>query len=196
MWINIIYFCTDSPFVPTDFKPIIFGSENFYKQVSVKCPLISNPSPVCTWSKYDANNTKHEVVPGKYIGYDAGFNNCSLGFFPLREEHSGLYECTASNTIGSATYTFPERFIVESKELYGAMNCNNALCNSLLVQCVYLFHFYNIIDSRTLKKTGYMGTQNLLKFSKHFIAMNFQMFNWQCKLQEILRYYGLQYDEA
>ena len=117
MWINIIYFCTDSPFVPTDFKPIIFGSENFYKQVSVKCPLISNPSPVCNWSKYDANNTRHEVVPGKYIGYDAGSNNCSLGFFPLREEHSGLYECTASNTIGSTTYTFPERFIVESKEL-------------------------------------------------------------------------------
>ena len=150
--------------MPTDFKPIILGSESILEQIRVVCPLISNPSPVCNWSKYDANNTRHEVVPGESIGYDAGSNNCSLGFFPLREEHSGLYECTASNTIGSTTYTFPERFIAESKELYGAMDYSNALCNFLLVQCIYLFHFSVLLKARP-QKTGYMGTQNLSKFS-------------------------------
>ena len=104
--------------MPTNYRPVRISMENIDRHLSVQCPLMSNPLPVCNWSKYDDNNVRQEVVPGNGIGFFTGTTNCTLAFFPLREEHSGLYECTASNTIGSTTYTFPERFIPESKKIH------------------------------------------------------------------------------
>ena len=110
--------CTDAPYVPSDFTPITIGPENFDRQIMVKCPLISNPPPVCNWSKYDDNNARQEVMLEKDVGFGDQSNNCSIIFFRLREPQSGLYECSASNTIGSTTYTFPERYGFESKMFY------------------------------------------------------------------------------
>jgi len=110
-------FCTDAPFVPSDFTPMTIGPENFDSTITVRCPLMSNPQPVCNWSKYDNANVRQEVVPGYRIDFCDGSNNCSIHFMRLREVHSGLYECTASNVIGSTTYTFPERYDFESKTL-------------------------------------------------------------------------------
>jgi len=110
-------FCTDAPYVPSGFTPITIGPENFGRTVRVRCPLMSNPQPVCNWSRYDDNNTRQKVVLGNEIDSVDRSNNCSVLFFLLREIHSGLYECTASNVIGSTTYTFPERYDFESKML-------------------------------------------------------------------------------
>jgi len=90
-------------------------SESVGRQVPLRCPLISNPPPVCNWSKYDDNNTRQEVLIGNNIGFLDLHGNCFIAFFPLKEIHSGLYECTASNAIGSTTYKFPERISIESK---------------------------------------------------------------------------------
>ena len=49
------------------------------------------------------------------IGFGDQSNNCTILFIRLREVHSGLYECTASSMIGSTIYTFPERYVFESK---------------------------------------------------------------------------------
>ena len=110
-----INFCIDVPYVPSDYRPIVLGSESVGRQVSLRCPLISNPPPAsCNWSKYDNNNTRQEVVPGNYVGFGQS-THCFIDFLPLKEMHSGLYECTAENEIGTATYTFPERFNIESE---------------------------------------------------------------------------------
>ena len=109
-----INFYIDVPYVPSDYRPMALDSESVGRQVPLRCPLISNPPPVCNWSKYDDNNTRQEVVLGNNIGYFQP-THCLINFFPLKEMHSGLYECTAENEIGIATYTFPERFVIESE---------------------------------------------------------------------------------
>ena len=100
--------------MPSDHIPITLGSENIDRSLSLECPLMSNPQSVCNWSKYDDNNARQEVLRGNNIRF-SDQSNCSIDFFPLKEIHSGLYECTAVNAIGSTTYTFPERFTIESK---------------------------------------------------------------------------------
>ena len=107
---------TVAPYVPSKFSPILVLREYAERSVPLRCPFhnVGNPIPNCTWSRIDSNNITHEIELSepKTIVDDSSF--CSIHYV-FTENDNGLYQCTGHNVIGSTTYTFPERFIVESE---------------------------------------------------------------------------------
>ena len=86
------------------------------EQVRLFCPFLNvgNPQPYCTWSRTDNNNVTHQLQIGTRIISNSQ-DNCRIVFNVFRDSDNGLYRCTGHNAVGNVTYTFPERFIVESE---------------------------------------------------------------------------------
>ena len=104
------------PFVPSEFIPETVLRKFAGVQVDIMCPFhdVGNPLPICTWSRIDSNNITHEIqfYEPKVLERDSSF--CDIDYI-FTENDNGLFQCTGHNVIGNTTYTFPERFIVESE---------------------------------------------------------------------------------
>ena len=76
------------------------------KEVTLNCPLVGNPHPICSWEFYICDyETKLDVPSG--ISY--GNNNCSLVVHKLTADY--LYKCficNAKNNLGSNWITVLE----------------------------------------------------------------------------------------
>ena len=95
--------------------PVKVNRDYTDNDVLLVCPFLvaGYPPPVCTWSKFDSNNVSHQLqFSNRQLSLD--HNNCTIRLV-FGEDDNGLYQCTGYNEVGNATYTFPERFIVESK---------------------------------------------------------------------------------
>ena len=116
MFILLVFISIVAPFVPPEFIPTTVLREHVGIFITLTCPFHNsgNPRPNCTWSRIDSNNITHEVqiTEQKVMERDSSF--CDI-FFYFTENDNGLYQCTGRNVIGTTTYTFPERFIVESE---------------------------------------------------------------------------------
>ena len=115
---------TDAPFVPSDFIPrSVSRGVDFNTMVLLECPFhkIGNPLPYCTWNRIDSNNVTHQLaltdpdISSAKPDSDTPDDMCDIFINKFREVHNGLYQCTGHNAVGNTTYTFPERFIVESE---------------------------------------------------------------------------------
>lgn len=97
--------------MPNDYVPSRVNKEDVNSELVLVCPFIDagNPLPVCTWSRVDSNNISHQILNNRIT------NNYCIVRLLFEEEDNGLYQCTGHNAIGNTTYTFPEKFIVESK---------------------------------------------------------------------------------
>lgn len=105
-------YCTVAPFVLSNFIPRRVDRTDANLLVTLICPFYNagNPPPKCTWNRFDSNNISHQFeFPLVYT--DDGCISQLL----FHEDDNGLYQCTGYNEVGNATYTFPERFIVESE---------------------------------------------------------------------------------
>ena len=104
------------PFVPSEFIPDTVLRQFAGIKIRIRCPFhnVGNPLPNCTWSRTDSNNITHEIqfYEPKVLEEDSSF--CDINYI-FTENDNGLYQCTGHNVIGNITYTFPERFIVESE---------------------------------------------------------------------------------
>ena len=105
-----------APFVPRDFVPVSIDRTYAQIHVTLICPFINagNPPPVCTWRRLDNRNISHQIS----LNYPLSVNLTCAIMIIFGEDDNGLYQCTGQNIIGNATYTFPKRFIVESKLCY------------------------------------------------------------------------------
>jgi len=106
-----------APFVPRDFVPVNIDRTYNKIQATLICPFLNagNPPPVCTWSRFDSNNISHQLTLNNTIFIDQ--LKCVISII-FGEDNKGLYQCTGHNLVGNSTYTFPERFIIESKLPY------------------------------------------------------------------------------
>ena len=112
---TILFVLTVTSFVPDNFDPVRVLRQDANQQVRLFCPFgsVGNPPPFCTWSRTDNNNVTHQLQIGSRIS-SAASDNCIIVIF-FRDSDNGLYHCTGHNAIGNVTYTFPERFDVESE---------------------------------------------------------------------------------
>ena len=113
------FYLTVASFVPSDFQPVGVSRESAETVVPLFCPFenVGNPRPNCTWSRIDNNNITHQLQltkPEITKGDSDDDSFCSILLF-FTENDNGLYQCTGHNGIGNTTYTFPERFVVESE---------------------------------------------------------------------------------
>lgn len=101
------------PFVPSDYVPSTVSKYGANTVVNLLCPFknAGNPPPLCTWNRLDNNNISHQLETTNVIFFD---NTCYV-WIKFTEADNGLYQCTGHNEFGNVTYTFPEKFIVESK---------------------------------------------------------------------------------
>ena len=102
------------PFVPSDYVPSTVSRYGANTVVSLLCPFknAGNPPPLCTWNRLDNNNISHQLEATNIIIF---FDNTCYVWIKFTEADNGLYQCTGHNEFGNVTYTFPEKFIVESK---------------------------------------------------------------------------------
>lgn len=116
--IIVFIFPIVAPYVPSEFMPLRVLRRYAGKIVPLYCPFhnVGNPIPNCTWSRIDNNNISHEIQlsDSKVLNTDSSY--CKLHYI-FTESDNGLYQCTGSNIVGSTTYTFPERFIIESEQI-------------------------------------------------------------------------------
>ena len=105
--------CAVAPFVPSSFVPSVVSREDADTVVVLICPFkyTGNPPAVCTWCRFDNDNISHELTM-----QISDPSNCVVQFY-FSENDNGLYQCTGHNLVGNTTYTFPERFIVESEQV-------------------------------------------------------------------------------
>jgi len=77
------------------------------------CPFFDtgNPLPFCIWNRIDSNNITHQIQSESLILEEE--NGCIIHLV-FSEADNGLYQCIGYNEFGNTTYTFPERYIVES----------------------------------------------------------------------------------
>lgn len=110
----ILLFYAVAPFVPSDFVPETVLREQSEQEIALFCPFldVGNPIPFCTWNRIDSNNITHQIQLESELIL-RGTNDCVITFV-FREADNGLYQCAGYNEIGNSTYTFPERYIVES----------------------------------------------------------------------------------
>ena len=112
------FISTVASFVPDHFVPERVLRENANMAFVLFCPFrdVGNPRPVCTWSRTDSNNITHQlkIQNGGRIIPISFEDNCIIRF-TFRDSDNGLYHCTGHNMVGNTTYTFPERFVVESE---------------------------------------------------------------------------------
>lgn len=111
-----MFVLTVTSFVPDDFNPATVSRNDANMRVFLLCPFlnIGNPPPYCTWSRTDNNNVTHQLQIGARIMSDPQDNNCRIRF-TFRDSDNGLYHCTGHNVVGNVSYTFPQRFDVESE---------------------------------------------------------------------------------
>lgn len=106
--------CAVAPFVPSSFAPSVVSRKDADTVVVLICPFkyTGNPPAVCTWRRFDNDNISHELTMEKI----SDESNCVVRFL-FGEDDNGLYQCTGHNLVGNTMYTFPDRFIVESKQV-------------------------------------------------------------------------------
>ena len=119
--ILLYYFIsTVASFVPDSFIPSRVSRQSANIAVILMCPFqnVGNPRPVCTWSRTDSNNITHQIQiqNNRRILSRSREDDCVIEF-TFRDSDNGLYHCTGHNMIGSTTYIFPERFVVESESV-------------------------------------------------------------------------------
>ena len=118
MFILHVFISTVAPFMPSGFIPLSVSRECPEPSYTFYCPFngIGNPRPNCTWSRIDSNNITHDIqIPGPKITLSENDNEYCAITYAFTENDNGLYQCVGHNSVGSTTYTFPERFIVESE---------------------------------------------------------------------------------
>ena len=104
------------PFVPSDYVPIRVSQHSANSVILLSCPFknAGNPPPFCTWNRLGNYNISHQLDTRRLIK-DKYSDDVCIVYFLFTEADNGLYQCTGHNEIGNTTYTFPEKFIVESK---------------------------------------------------------------------------------
>lgn len=114
----MLFYFVVAPFVPSNFAPLKINKADADNLITLICPFndAGNPPPVCTWRRFDSDNTSHSL--SLHVDFVTRIRNeqsqCIISIF-FGERYNGLYQCTGRNEVGNTTYTFPTRFIVESK---------------------------------------------------------------------------------
>ena len=105
---------TDTAFVPSDFEPVNVAKRSANEEIIITCPFYKsgNPPANCSWSRTDINNVTHKLQITRRQKESVDF--CVIRIF-FTEDDNGLYQCIGHNEVGNTSYTFPEKFIVESK---------------------------------------------------------------------------------
>ena len=92
---------TDPPQV-VDYKPSNSRTRgNLDQEVTVKCPLVGNPPPVCSWEFHTCDLETLLDVPS---GLTFNNNNCSFTIQKLTLEYRNkCFKCYARNYLGDSS---------------------------------------------------------------------------------------------
>lgn len=117
MFVVLIFISTVASFVPSYFNPTGVSREDAGTLIPLFCPFnyVGNPLPYCTWRRFDSNNVTHQLRESQITLPDPDDSSYCAIYVHFTENDNGLYQCTGHNIVGNTTYTFPERFVVESE---------------------------------------------------------------------------------